>query len=62
MQGVVGTKLSGALFNCAVTPGRQALTAPHEYCLWLKDRREEPVIEKPDAFTDEYVSLTMKSK
>ena len=56
MKGVVITKLSGALFNCAVTPGRQALTAAHEYCLCLKDRREEPIIENPDVFIDEYVS------
>jgi len=56
MQGVVGTELSSALINCAVTPGRQAFTAAHEYCHYLKDRREGPIIENPHVFIDEYVS------
>ena len=64
-----GSKLSGAfiyledreaafaLINSADTPGRQAFTAAHEYCHYLKDRHEGPVIENPDVFIDEYVSL-----
>jgi Zn-dependent peptidase ImmA (M78 family) len=64
-----GSKLSGAfifledreaafaLVNSADTPGRQAFTAAHEYCHYLKDRHEGPVIENPDVFIDEYVSL-----
>jgi Zn-dependent peptidase ImmA (M78 family) len=64
-----GAKLSGAfifledreaafaLINSADTPGRQAFTAAHEYCHYLKDRHEGPVIENPDFFIDEYVSL-----
>jgi len=64
-----GAKLSGAfifledreaafaLINSADTPGRQAFTAAHEYCHYLKDRHEGPLIENPDVFIDEYVSL-----
>jgi Zn-dependent peptidase ImmA (M78 family) len=64
-----GAKLSGAfifledreaafaLINSADTPGRQAFTAAHEYCHYLKERHEGPVIENPDFFIDEYVSL-----
>jgi Zn-dependent peptidase ImmA (M78 family) len=69
MQGVLGAKLSGAfifledreaafvLINSADTPGGQAFTAAHEYCHYLKDRHEGPLIENPDVFIDEYVSL-----
>ncbi|MHB8094321.1 MAG: helix-turn-helix domain-containing protein [Candidatus Aminicenantales bacterium] len=46
-----------ALVNSADTPGRQAFTAAHEYCHYLKDRLESPVIDSPDVFVDEYVSL-----
>jgi len=56
MQGVVGTELSSALINCAVTPCPQALTAAHKYCLCLKDCREGPVIENPDIFIDVNIS------
>ena len=64
-----GSKLSGAfifledkeaafaLINSADTPGRQAFTAAHEYCHYLKDRREGPLIDNPDVFIDDYVSL-----
>jgi Zn-dependent peptidase ImmA (M78 family) len=64
-----GAKLSGAfifledreaafaLINSADTPGRQAFTAAHEYCHYLKDRREGPLIDNPDVFIDDYVSL-----
>ena len=46
-----------ALVNSADPPGRQAFTAAHEYCHYLKDRLESPVIDNPDVFIDEYVSL-----
>ncbi len=46
-----------ALVNCAQPAGRQAFSAAHEYCHYLKDRTEGPVIESPDVFIDEYASL-----
>jgi Zn-dependent peptidase ImmA (M78 family) len=65
----VNSKLSGAfifledkeaafaLINSADTRGRQAFTAAHEYCHYLKDRYEGPLLDNPDVFVDEYVSL-----
>jgi Zn-dependent peptidase ImmA (M78 family) len=47
-----------ALINSADPPGRQAFTAAHEYCHYLKDRREGPLIDNPDVFSDEFVSLS----
>ena len=49
--------MSPTFFNSADTPGRQAFTAAHEYFHYLKDRREGPLIENPDVFIDDYVSL-----
>lgn len=46
-----------AMVNSAQSPGRQAFSAVHEYCHYLKDRNEGPVIDSPDVFIDEYVSL-----
>jgi Zn-dependent peptidase ImmA (M78 family) len=46
-----------ALVNNGQTPGRQAFSAAHEYCHYLKDRAEGPVIDNPDVFIDEYASL-----
>ena len=46
-----------ALVNSAQSPGRQAFSAAHEYCHYLKDRLEGPVIDDPDVFIDEVVSL-----
>jgi len=46
-----------ALINSADPPGRQAFTAAHEYCHYLKDRHEGPLIDDPDVFSDEFVSL-----
>ena len=46
-----------ALINSADPPGRQAFTATHEYCHYLKDRHEGPLIDNPDVFSDEFVSL-----
>jgi Zn-dependent peptidase ImmA (M78 family) len=46
-----------ALVNSAQPAGRQAFSTAHEYCHYLKDRTEGPVIESPDVFVDEYASL-----
>jgi len=46
-----------ALINSAQPPGRQAFIAVHEYGHFLKDRLEGPIIDSPDVFIDEYVSL-----
>jgi Zn-dependent peptidase ImmA (M78 family) len=46
-----------ALINSAQTIGQQALVAAHEYCHYLKDRNAGPIIDNPDIFIDEYVSL-----
>ena len=46
-----------ALVNCAQPLGQQAIIAAHEYCHFLKDRTSGPIIDNPDIFIDEYVSL-----
>jgi len=46
-----------ALVNSGQSLGRQAFSAAHEYCHYLKDRHEGPVIDNPDIFVDEYASL-----
>ncbi|TES86914.1 MAG: helix-turn-helix domain-containing protein [Candidatus Aminicenantes bacterium] len=46
-----------ALINSVQTIGQQALIAAHEYCHYLKDRNAGPIIDNPDIFIDEYVSL-----
>jgi len=46
-----------ALVNASDSPGRQAFTAAHEYCHYLKDRVDSPVVDHPDVFVDEYVPL-----
>ncbi len=43
--------------NCAQSFGRQVFTAVHEYCHFLKDRNKGPIIDNPDIFIDEYVTL-----
>ena len=43
--------------NCAQPFGRQVFTAAHEYCHYLKDRNTGPIIDNPDIFIDEYVTL-----
>jgi Zn-dependent peptidase ImmA (M78 family)/transcriptional regulator with XRE-family HTH domain len=47
-----------ALINSADPPGRQAFTVAHEYCHYLKDRHEGPLIDDPGVFSDEFVSLS----
>jgi transcriptional regulator with XRE-family HTH domain/Zn-dependent peptidase ImmA (M78 family) len=46
-----------ALINSTQTVGQQALIAAHEYCHYLKDRNAGPIIDNPDIFIDDYVSL-----
>jgi Zn-dependent peptidase ImmA (M78 family) len=46
-----------ALVNNAQSFGRQSYSAAHEYCHYLKDRNEGPVIDNADVFIDEYASL-----
>jgi Zn-dependent peptidase ImmA (M78 family) len=36
---------------------RQAFTAAHEYCHYVKAGQEGPLIDNPDVFIDDYVSL-----
>lgn len=50
-------KAAFALVNSSQTLGRQAFTAAHEYCHYLKDRNTGPIIDNPDIFIDEYLSL-----
>jgi Zn-dependent peptidase ImmA (M78 family) len=46
-----------ALVNSAQSRGRQVFSAAHEYCHYMKDRLDGPVIDNPDFFIDEYVDL-----
>lgn len=48
---------SFALINSAQSLGQQVFTAVHEYCHYLKDRYDGPIIDNPDIFIDEYLSL-----
>ena len=48
---------SFALINSIQSLGQQAFTAAHEYCHYLKDRSEGPIIDNPDIFVDEFLSL-----
>lgn len=45
------------LVNSSLTLGQQAFTAAHVYGHYLKDRLGDPIIDTPDIFIDEYVSL-----
>jgi len=46
-----------ALINSSQSVGDQVFTVAHEYFHFLRDRFTEPVIDNPDVFVDEYVSL-----
>ena len=46
-----------ALVNSNQSLGRQAFTAAHQYCHYLKDRYDDPVVDNPDIFIAEYLSL-----
>jgi transcriptional regulator with XRE-family HTH domain len=45
------------LVNSVQSSAQQAFIAAHEYCHYLKDRKAGPVIDNPDVFIDEFVSL-----
>lgn len=46
-----------ALVNRAQPYERQSFIAAHEYCHYLKDRNIGPIIDHPDIFVGEYLSL-----
>lgn len=46
-----------ALVDSSQTLGRQVSTAAHEYGHYLKHRYDGPVVDNPDIFIDEYLSL-----
>lgn len=46
-----------ALVNSVQSAGRQVFSAAHEYCHYLRDRNGGPVIDNPEVFVDEIVSL-----
>jgi transcriptional regulator with XRE-family HTH domain len=46
-----------AAINANEPAGLQAQIAAHEYCHYLKDRSDGPIIDNPDVVMDEYVSL-----
>ena len=48
---------SFALVNYANSSGNQAVIASHEYCHYLRDREGGPILDNPDIFVDEYISL-----
>ncbi len=45
------------LINKAQSIGNQVLTAVHEYYHYIKDRNDGPIIDNPDVFVNEYLSL-----
>jgi Zn-dependent peptidase ImmA (M78 family) len=46
-----------ALVNSNQSIGQQILTASHEYGHYLKDRYDGPVIDNPDIFIEDYLTL-----
>jgi len=46
-----------ALVNCAQSFEEQATIVAHEYCHCLADRNASPIIDNPDVFIEEFVSL-----
>jgi transcriptional regulator with XRE-family HTH domain len=45
------------LINSNLSRGKQVVGAAHLYCHYLKDRHESPIVDSPDVFVDEYVTL-----
>jgi len=45
------------LVNSHLPYDRQVFTAVHEYSHYLKDRSDDPIVDSPDFFVDEYVTL-----
>ena len=50
-------KAAFALINAAEPPGFQTVVAAHLYGHYLMDRADSPIVDNPDVFVDEYVSL-----
>ncbi len=46
-----------ALINSRLSPNQQKLAAAHEYGHYLKDRHDGPVIDNPDIFIEDYITL-----
>ena len=46
-----------ALVNKNLSEGEQALVTAHEYYHYLRDRYTDPIVDNPDVFMEEYVSL-----
>jgi transcriptional regulator with XRE-family HTH domain len=46
-----------ALVNKNLTVGEQTFVVAHEYYHYLRDRHTDPIIDNPDVFMEEYVSL-----
>ncbi len=46
-----------ALVNSRLALGQQKLAAAHEYGHYLKDRHDGPVIDNPDIFIEDYITL-----
>lgn len=46
-----------ALINRNLSVGEQVFVVAHEYYHYLKDRYTDPIIDNPDVFMEEYVSL-----
>jgi len=46
-----------ALINSNQSLGNQVFTAAHEYYHFLRDRYTEPIVDNPDVFVEDYVSL-----
>ena len=50
-------KAAFALVNANEPPGFQTVVAAHLYGHYLMDRADSPIVDNPDVFVDEYVSL-----
>ncbi len=50
-------KAAFALINSEQSSEEQVFIAAHEYCHYLKDRNAAPIIDNPDVFVEEFVSL-----
>jgi transcriptional regulator with XRE-family HTH domain len=46
-----------ALINSNQSYNQQVLTATHEYAHYLKDRYDGPIIDNPDIFIEDYITL-----
>ena len=46
-----------ALINKNLSDGDQRFVAAHEYYHYLRDRYTDPIVDNPDVFVEEYVSL-----